>query len=44
MDRIVVLDRGRIAEEGSHADLMAHGGLYCQLWSRQSGGFLEAAE
>ncbi|MFD1196356.1 ABC transporter ATP-binding protein [Seohaeicola saemankumensis] len=40
MDRIVVLDRGRIAEEGSHADLLAAGGLYAALWARQSGGFL----
>ena len=47
MDRIVVLDAGRIVEEGSHADLLARrGGLYARLWSRQSGGFLslEAAE
>ncbi len=40
MDRIVLLDRGRIAEEGSHADLLAAGGLYAALWARQSGGFL----
>jgi ATP-binding cassette subfamily B multidrug efflux pump len=40
MDRIVVLDRGRIVEEGSHADLLAAGGLYAALWARQSGGFL----
>ncbi|MBC7156098.1 MAG: multidrug ABC transporter ATP-binding protein, partial [Rhodobacteraceae bacterium] len=49
MDRIVVLDDGRIAEEGSHADLLAQGGLYARFWARQSGGFLgtdpaEAAE
>ena len=50
MDRIVVLDRGRIVEEGTHADLLARGGLYARFWSRQSGGFLgdgdrrEAAE
>ncbi len=48
MDRIIVLDGGRIAEEGSHADLLARGGLYAAFWNRQSGGFLgteeEAAE
>jgi len=46
MDRILVMDRGRIVEQGSHADLLAMGGLYAQFWARQSGGFLnpEAAE
>ncbi len=45
MDRLVVLDEGRIIEEGSHQALLAKGGLYARLWSRQSGGFLgEAAE
>ncbi len=46
MDRIVVLDEGRVIEEGSHDDLLARGGVYAGLWSRQSGGFLgtEAAE
>jgi ATP-binding cassette subfamily B multidrug efflux pump len=44
MDRIIVLDRGRIVEEGSHAELIAREGLYAQLWNRQSGGFLDAAE
>jgi len=44
MDRIIVLDRGRIVEEGAHAELIARDGLYAQLWNRQSGGFLEAAE
>ncbi|KAA0916367.1 ABC transporter ATP-binding protein [Aquicoccus porphyridii] len=45
MDRIVVLDEGRIVEEGSHEDLLARGGLYARFWARQSGGFLgEAAE
>ncbi len=40
MDRLVVLDNGRIVEEGTHAGLVAAGGLYAELWSRQSGGFL----
>ena len=40
MDRLVVMDRGRIVEEGSHEALVARGGLYSQLWGRQSGGFL----
>jgi ATP-binding cassette, subfamily B, multidrug efflux pump len=40
MDRIVVLDDGRIAEAGSHAELLAKAGLYAGFWSRQSGGFL----
>jgi ATP-binding cassette subfamily B multidrug efflux pump len=49
MDRIVVLDGGRIVEDGSHAELLAEGGLYARLWARQSGGFIgteveEAAE
>jgi len=41
MDRIVVLDGGRIAEEGTHAELLARGGLYARFWNRQSGGFLD---
>ncbi len=46
MDRILVMDGGRIVEEGAHADLLAQGGLYAQFWARQSGGFMnpEAAE
>lgn len=50
MDRLVIMDKGRIAEEGTHRDLLAKGGLYASLWQRQSGGFLvedgdmEAAE
>ena len=40
MDRLVVLDRGRVSEEGSHVELLARGGGYAQLWRRQSGGFL----
>ncbi len=42
LDRLIVLDEGRIVEEGSHAGLLAAGGLYARLWRRQSGGFLGA--
>ncbi|MCE8005488.1 ABC transporter ATP-binding protein [Aestuariivita sp.] len=41
MDRILVMDQGHIVEEGSHAALLAQGGLYAQFWARQSGGFLD---
>ncbi|MDU9025303.1 ABC transporter ATP-binding protein/permease [Pseudomonas corrugata] len=40
MDRLVVLENGRIAETGSHAELLAHGGLYARLWQHQTGGFV----
>ena len=40
MDRIVVLDEGRIAEDGTHTDLLAANGLYARYWNRQSGGFI----
>ncbi len=40
LDRLVVLDRGRVVEEGRHADLVAADGLYARLWQRQSGGFI----
>ncbi|MEM9797266.1 MAG: ABC transporter ATP-binding protein [Pseudomonadota bacterium] len=40
MDRIVVMDDGRIVEEGRHADLLAKRGLYARYWERQSGGFI----
>jgi ATP-binding cassette subfamily B protein len=41
MDRILVLDKGKIVEEGSHKDLLYQKGVYAKLWNRQSGGFLE---
>lgn len=41
MDRLIVLDQGRIVEEGPHDALVKRGGLYASLWSRQSGGFLQ---
>src|SRR6266849_4694501 len=44
MDRLIVLDRGRIVEQGSHAELLRHSGHYTALWRRQSGGFLDTAE
>jgi len=40
MDRLVVMDQGRIVEEGDHRTLLARGGLYARLWAHQSGGFL----
>jgi ATP-binding cassette subfamily B protein len=40
LDRILVFDKGRIVEDGSHADLLARRGRYYQLWSKQAGGFL----
>jgi ATP-binding cassette subfamily B multidrug efflux pump len=44
LDRLIVLDGGRIADTGSHEELIARGGLYARLWARQSGGFLAAAD
>ena len=40
LDRLIVMDAGRIVEQGTHAQLLAQGGLYARLWARQSGGFL----
>jgi len=44
MDRIIVLDDGRIVEEGTHQDLLALNGLYARFWARQSGGFIGTDE
>jgi ATP-binding cassette, subfamily B, multidrug efflux pump len=40
MDRLIVMDKGRIVEQGNHATLLKNGGLYAKLWAHQSGGFL----
>ncbi|MEO8757337.1 MAG: ABC transporter ATP-binding protein [Devosia sp.] len=42
LDRLVVIEQGKIVEEGTHAELLARGGEYAKLWRRQSGGFIEA--
>lgn len=44
MDRLVVMDKGRIAEQGTHEELLTAGGIYARLWARQSGGFLAVDE
>ena len=44
MDRIIVMDKGRIVETGSHQALLDQGGLYCRYWKRQSGGFIETEQ
>lgn len=41
LDRIIVLDGGKIVEDGTHAELIAQNGIYAKLWSHQSGGFIE---
>ena len=43
MDRLIVMDEGRVVEQGNHAELLAAGGLYARLWAHQSGGFLGEA-
>ena len=40
MDRLLVLDQGRIVESGSHAELLKLGGIYAKLWAHQTGGFI----
>ena len=44
MDRIIVLEDGRIEEQGSHSELLAKNGLYARFWARQSGGFIGIEE
>ncbi|WP_266168330.1 ABC transporter ATP-binding protein [Dyella subtropica] len=44
MDRLVVMDKGLIVESGTHAELIAYGGLYARLWQRQTGGFVAAED
>jgi len=44
MDRIIVLDNGKVAEQGTHTDLLAQNGLYANFWNRQSGGFIGTDE
>ena len=44
MDKIIVIDQGRIVESGTHVELLDQGGLYCRYWKRQSGGFIETRQ
>ena len=44
MDRLIVLDRGRIVEQGSHDELLSRNGHYAALWRRQSGGFIDVSD
>ena len=41
MDRLVVVDQGRIVQQGNHQQLASEGGLYGELWKRKTGGFIE---
>lgn len=41
LDRIIVLDHGKIVEDGTHAELLRQNGIYASLWNHQSGGFIE---
>jgi len=40
MDRLIVLDEGKVVEQGTHQQLVESGGIYAQLWAHQSGGFI----
>jgi len=42
LDRLVVIEQGKIVEQGTHAELLELGGHYAKLWQRQSGGFIDA--
>ena len=44
LNRLIVLERGRIAEDGTHDGLLQRGGIYASLWAQQSGGFLATNE
>jgi ATP-binding cassette subfamily B multidrug efflux pump len=44
MDRLIILDQGKILEDGSHDELIKKGGLYSELWSHQSGGYIQDEE
>jgi ATP-binding cassette subfamily B multidrug efflux pump len=44
MDRILVLERGRVIEDGSHVQLLERGGMYASLWNHQAGGFIPDEE
>ncbi|MGR5177477.1 ABC transporter ATP-binding protein [Vibrio parahaemolyticus] len=44
MDRLIVLDKGEVVEEGTHQELITQGGIYAQLWAHQTGGFIGAED